>query len=834
MMNGAFRCVVLLLLLATAVPVNAARRYVGLKGSAAGDGSMARPFRTIAQAAKVAKAGDSILLLEGRYAERQNVVGFMGTEAGPLTIAPAAGGEVVFDGTDVLKGTWKRVTPKTPEGRLIQSAQWKRIGGNALYAMKLEVDIHALVYDGRLMCDARWPDARWDDPWRLDRYMVLRKAGPESRAGEIHDSLPTDNTLEESAKWLHYDRSRLKHRDETLADTGLDFTGASVLLSCFWTSFGTRVTNHASGRNHFNFDTAFSGSGGLREEAVGYVVNRVDWDNTGLFARSCHGGVHFFLMGLPALDIPEEWFYHKPSKTLYFIAPNGQKPKPGKAHGKRRDYGVAIRNSTHVHVKGLRFSGAAVLLDGCMDSRIEDCDFRFSSYNKFSVGNYDMPVTTEIRNPRGRKHKRIRYGNALVNCRFEYLDGNAFKGASTGLTVDNVLIRRTQMTTLGNDSRSASFDDPLLVRRVTISDVGASVGIKGGGIDSVYELNNIMRFGGLQYDGASLQMGGRDKVIYRYNWSHDHPKRSYRFDAPSYPTFANAFGEMSYNVAWNTPGGFSVKGDDHLIHNNVLIGDGGIELFNMKRWASKNERTLVANNIVPTLAAGTHDWDKPVVRKTLKSGGPETADDYWLEETRVPDTHPVSIGEGGAIFDDGTRRGRRQSPLLAMQKQNCHQPAQAVLRDPANLDFRPKANSELIDGGYRITRRDVAWKDVPITGSSHWCGEAPDIGAYEADASHYWIPGFQFAHASTPIPPDRTTTAQADCDLMWLGGYKANRHKLYFGTSRDPEFQRAFENDANIFDPGTLGAGKTYYWRVDAIRDGATIKGKTWTFTVKK
>ena len=117
-------------------------------------------------------------------------------------------------------------------------------------------------------------------------------------------------------------------------------------------------------------------------------------------------------------------------------------------------------------------------------------------------------------------------------------------GRSTGLVIDNVLIYRTQQTTLGLDSRSMSIDRPALVRRVTLLDVGASVGIKGGGIDSVYEFNNISNFGGLQYDGAALQMGGREHVVYRYNWSHDHPKRSFRFDAASYPDYSNAYGEI--------------------------------------------------------------------------------------------------------------------------------------------------------------------------------------------------------------------------------------------------------------------------------------------------
>ena len=821
------------LLLVSVSPVRAADVYVSSEAVNGGDGNVASPFGTIAQAAKVAEAGDDILLLGGRYARPEIISGIHGTADAPVTITAASGAEVVFDGTDALKGPWRRVTPDTDEGRLIQPVQWKRIGDHSLYSMKLDADIYALIYGGRLMSDARWPNARWDDPWRMDRYMALRKAGAGSKPGEIHDSLTTDNTLEESEKWIHYDRSRLKHREETLADTGLDFTGASVLLSCFWTSFGTRVTDHAAGNDHFAFDTTFSGSGSLQKEAVGYVINRVAWGGTGLFERSSHGSVHFFLMGLAALDIPEEWFYHQPSKTLFFIAPDGERPRPGKVRGKRRDYAITISDSSHVHLRGCKFVGSAARLTNCTNSRIEDCTFLFSSYNKFVLGDYDMPATTEIRNPSGKKLGDRRYGNAVLNCRFECLDGNAFKGASTGLTVDNVLIRHTQMTTLGNDSRSASFDNPFLVRRVTISDVGASVGIKGGGIDSIYELNDITRFGGLQYDGASLQMGGRDKVIYRYNWSHDHPKRSYRFDASSYPSYANAFGEMSYNVAWNTPGGFAIKGDDHLIHNNLLLGAGGFELFNMKRWASKNERTVVANNIVPALSAGRYDWDKPVVRRTLRSSGVDTADDYWLEETRVPSSHPVSIGGAGPVFDDGTRKKGRLSPLLAIHRDNCYLAPGDVLRDPANLDFRLKPGVTLVDGGYTITGRDVPWKDVSITGAEEWLGEAPDIGPYESGSSHYWIPGFRFAYASTPIPPDGTTTAKRDCDLMWLGGYEAERHTLYFGTSSVLERRGEFKGKANVFDPGELEPGKTYYWRVDAERDGEMIKGEVWNFTTE-
>ncbi|VGO16373.1 hypothetical protein PDESU_04964 [Pontiella desulfatans] len=785
-----------------------------------------------------ARAGDTVYFEAGRYADPVEFEKLKGKPDAPITITAAPGAGVVFDGTDELSNDWKKVTPDSAEGQRIQGAQWERIK-TPVYSLKLAEPIHALLYEGRLMSDARWPNARWDDPWRLDRYMVLRRADVGSEKGRLLDGLPTENTLEESEKWIHYDRSQLTHRDEMLADTGISFKDAVVLMSHTWGSWATRVTGHEAGDNVLEYDTSFNGSGSIQSEAKGFLNNRIGWGRgTKKFEKSGHAGIHFSMWGLPALDIEEEWWYDAPTKTLYFIPPNGKKPAPGSVRGKRRDYLLTASACSNLIIKGFKFYGSAALLNECTDSRLEDCAFITGSYNKFSVANFDMPVTTRIYN-RGSK---VMHGNTLLNCSFTYCDGNAFEGRSAGLSIDNVLIKHTQQTTLGLDSRSMSINRPLLVRRVTIEDVGASVGIKGGGIDSVYELNNISRFGGLQYDGASLQMGGREKFIYRYNWSHDHPKRSYRFDAGSYPDFANAFGEMSYNVAWNTPGGFALKGDDLLLHNNTLIG-GGFELFNMKRWASKNERTVVANNIVQYMSAGNYDWDKPAVKKSTTENKLITDEDYWLKETKVPDTHPTLIGKNGGEFDDGHARGPKKSPVLAILKNNVLEEPSSMLRDPSNLDFRPKTGSALIGGGVKLTENDVLWKEVPFTGSNAWKKRAPSVGAYEAGAQVYWIPGYKFSHASTPVPPDGTVTARPDCGLMWLGGYLADTHHLFVGTSAevveraeklDPAYRGSFKDERNVYAFNkALPAGTQVFWRVDAERDGTLVKGPVWHFSVK-
>jgi hypothetical protein len=768
--------------------------YVAPDGDDDNPGTLAQPLKSLRVAAERVGESGRILLRGGRYLEPLEVRKLRGRPGAPAVIQAVPGEQALLDGTDAMEGEWREVTRDSAAGRTIQPVQWERIGNQTVYALQIDEPVHALVYEDRLMSEARWPDARWDDPWRLDRYNVLRRATEESTPGRLVDGFPTDNTLEESSKWVHYDReARAAHR-ESLAETGLDFSDAVVVMSYAWGSWATRITEHAAGSNALEFDTSFKGSGSIREEAVAFVINRIQWDNPARFRRSSHGGIHFFIEGLPALDTAEEWWYDADTQVLYFIPPDGQRPASGAVRGKRRDFMLGVFDASHVIVKGLDFHGSAMRVEDSVNSRIEDCNFRFSSSNKFTVGNFDMPVTTRIAN----KNEGDRlFGNALVNCSFSYLDGNAFEGRSTGRVIDNVRIFRTQQTTLGLDSRSMSIDRPAVVRRVSIDDVGASVGIKGGGIDSVYELNNISRFGGLQFDGAALQMGGQQRFLYRYNWSHDHPKRSYRFDAGSYPSFSNAHGEMSYNVAWNTPGGFAIKGDDHLIHNNLQLGDSKFELFNMERWAGKNERTVVANNAVSRLSAGTNDRDPD------KKGQP--------------------------------------AEVMSVQFNNRLGDPSSELRDPANLDFRPRAGGSLVDAGYVLKPSDVPWKNVPFTGTGTVHGEAPDIGPYEFGATSYWIPGFRSPVASTPVPVDGTSTAKPDADLMWLGGYQASMHLVYFGTSRDavaaaavgdPEYRGQFIGAQNIFEPGPLERGRTYYWRVDAGSVGQLHRGRVWSFTV--
>ena len=115
----------------------------------------------------------------------------------------------------------------------------------------------------------------------------------------------------------------------------------------------------------------------------------------------------------------------------------------------------------------------------------------------------------------------------------------------------------------------------------------------------------------------------------------------------------------------------------------------------------------------------------------------------------------------------------------------------------------------------------------------HFVGKSPDISAYEFDDQNYWIPGFRYPHASTPVPPNGAVAVQQNADLMFLGGYEAVQHHVWFGSSPDKLTQMKVLTDTNIFSPPSLVSGKKYFWRVDAVSQNESHKGSVWSFTVK-
>ena len=297
-----------------------------------------------------------------------------------------------------------------------------------------------------------------------------------------------------------------------------------------------------------------------------------------------------------------------------------------------------------------------------------------------------------------------------------------------------------------------------------------------------------MHFDG-DFSAFQTPVGAQHTTRHRYNWIHDsHGRNAVRFDGDP----AGIRCEVDHIVAMHNMRGFRLKGDQHQIYNLTALGNIpkaditiGIEKFYGYEPADCMEFEC---RIIGRRGSHVYHANENSIVKNIASNSIGT----W---PLIP-TDNAAIWHGNAISQDLTDQ----------------------LRDPANLDFRPKASSDLVDNG------------VVIPGfTDGYNGTAPDIGAYEYGSTNYWIPGCKFDKATTPVPPDNTNTAKTDADLMWLEGKNALEHRVYFGT-QSGNLPLLGTQTNNIFAPGTLDENTEYFWRIDTVTADGIITGDEWSF----
>ncbi|MBC8375947.1 MAG: hypothetical protein H8E26_07855 [FCB group bacterium] len=494
---------------------------------------------------------------------------------------------------------------------------------------------------------------------------------------------------------------------------------------------------------------------------------------------------YYYLEGkLEFLDSENEWFYDKKSRTIYLWQPGGGKPKAD-LRGKVQTYAADFNNSHFITIKGIDFYGTTLKFTNCTNIQLEDCDFLYPSYTRRLLGDEVHEESTAF----FQKNPKKAANNTILNCSFAYTDGHALYMEGTHNRVENSLFHDIDYSVSGTPGLQVSIllkGKHNIFRRNTVHTCAASSTISAGGIPLV-ELNHVWNTGFLQSDGSITQVKitGQTGSIIRNNWFRNTVKSGARFDSPIPPVRWGNGGQMNHNVMWESERGIMIKGERHFCFNNttfemglngiIILDDSGVK-------GGANKGTVTRNNLSGKLSGHRKNYT-PV---------PGIVDHNWNAYENKGDYH----------------------------KQ---------LRDPDNWDFRPKAGAEIIDGGAVVKDR-----------SEKYIGNAPDIGAYEFGEKNYWIPGRQETTSSIPIPRDKNIAAKSDADIMWLPAYKSKTSLVYFGesidvvqkaTKKSKEYKGSQNN--NIFTPGPLKSGKTYFWRIDSIVGKKVIKGPVWSFTVE-
>ena len=568
-----------------------------------------------------------------------------------------------------------------------------------------------------------------------------------------------------------------------LAKSGLNATGAIAILNIgSWLTWAGLVEKHNPGEDNFAF--------ALENPLKGQI--------------KFHGqdSRYFLEDKLEFLDAPSEWFYDEVTNKLYLWTRKSDQPGTQDVHGKVSTYAFTItNNSTWLVLSNINFFATTVMIKGDDDSsdvsniRLDSLHFSYPSYSKRMLGSLALPNRTTIEY-NGLLTKYA--GNFTVfNCTWEYGDGQTMSYRGADGVFENNLWHHNDFTCVGNGFLFGSEGVRDNFVRNTVHSNGPSVGFSPGSgsakdrqlglpIGAHVCLNLFYDLKYLQDDGSHVQteINAQNGTVLEYNWSYDTFKYGLRFDramADNAPWGYN--GTARYNVIWKTRG-FMIKGDYHQVENNLSFDNG-------------------------------EPYDLGLLG-------------YPGNGAKGEDAHTVTTGN---ILQHGACADFRNENCTFTQlpgtfTNNVKGDVQKSLRDPDNLDFRPVKGSDYLTKGIGPYGKESV--------SSGSCNHDSSVGGV------YWIPGRQQLLASMPIPPNGTTTAKCDADLMWLAGYGAQSHYVYFGTNKtaiadadsaSPTMVCELKAPANIVSlSGELKPGVTYYWRVDSSKEN---KGQVWQFQCK-
>ncbi|WP_146397510.1 right-handed parallel beta-helix repeat-containing protein [Planctomycetes bacterium CA13] len=747
-------------------PLQATEYFVSPVGTDQDDGSKARPFATIQRAAIEMGPGDICWLRHGHYRTEAILKGLKGLPDKPLVFKSYPGEQVVFDGTITLPPQW---------------SPWK----DGIYQIQSGEPVWQLFTDRKLVDVARWPNASFEDGsiWQIescmrftDRVFARGKTIGKTTDGLIHDRNPISRDADSSEEGSEALTVNEGINQVSLGETGVDFTGAIAVLNLHhWLTWARPITDHDAGRNWFHYDN----QGTKMKKYVAY-----------------------YILGLPALDRANEWWYDAESETIYFRPADEIDPNQVQVTAKVRDYTLRLIECEHVVFQGLEFFASTFSMTDCEHVVVEDSRLLYPSTNKFMLGDFSWfsssadPDKMHGKDAKGKTNRNVMtrivnrdkgvHGNVIRNCEIAFANSPAMEVRSAGSVIENCYIHDIEWdVNSSGGSGTLSGGGGCIIRRNTIRTAGNSEGIRPGP-DSIVQYNRLWDLGKLQHDGSAINIGtdAQKGTVVRYNWVHNTNRAGIRFDSTT-----NRMGEsgcVHHNVVFNlSTHGSKFKGDRHLLFNNTFYNSYFSIPNRFGNTDGHNRNTLARNNLADTMVA----WS---VR-------------------------------------------RPEEPISARMENNLHGEGVVVnqLRDPANLDFRPKRGSRVIDAGIAVTKADKPTDDTNLEPPS-FIGNSPDIGAYESGDRSYWIPGRLQKRASTPIPPNGAQEVQQDVSLMFLEAYGADRHIVYFSNEEKNLHHQVTLDRSNIVNPGTLQPGQRYFWRVDAVMpDGQILKGELWFFFVE-
>lgn len=499
---------------------------------------------------------------------------------------------------------------------------------------------------------------------------------------------------------------------------------------------------------------------------------------------------------LEFLDAPSEWFYDMNTKKLYLWMTNHDPPSHHDIRGKVSTYAFTISNSSSwIVLSNLYFFATTLLINGEDDTndisniRLESLHISYPSYSKRMLGSVAIPNMTTI------------YYNGLLspqagnfsvfNCTWEYADGQTMRYRGADGVFENCLWHHNDFSCVGNGALFSSEGVRDKFVRNTVHSNGPSVGFSpGSGTAKDRQL------------GLSIGADVRLNLFYDLKYLQDdgsHIQTHITVQNGTVLEYNWCFDTMKYGLRFDRAQTDKASwGYNGTVRSNVISRTRGLMI--------KGDNHHVENNL-------SFDNELPFDLALLGFPG---------KGAKGENIHTVTTGnilQHGACADYTTTE---KCPYIPGNFTNNTQgDVRKLLRDPDNLDYRPAKKSDLF---------------------------TKDIGPYGNESSKsggiYWIPGRQQLTPSMPIPPNGTTTAKCDADLMWLLAYGAQSQYLFFSTNEtavsagDRHVLMAILSGqyaaSNIVTPTfQISPKTTYYWMVVSVNGEDAYMGDVWQFQCK-
>ncbi len=497
----------------------AAEFHVAKAGSDANAGTRNQPFASLQAAADRMAAGDTCYVHGGVY--RQAVrVRKSGQEGRPVRFAAVPGERVVLDGTEVIQ------SPRQP---------WQ----NGIYKTSCAANFEQLFVGGRMMVEARWPNARFDDRWNRDKWA-------DSATGSRKDLLICT----------------------ALKQSGIDWTGATAVLNVAH-QYRTWVRKVLVGdplSGSFRYE--------LGERLGDGADDGVTWADD-----------KFYLFGkLEALDAPGEWFLDSQSQSLYYYPDNGIEPGKTALAYKARNLAFEADNADFIELAGFEFFGTTFAFRNCNHCVIEDCRLRFPTFSRLA-GKESVAFTRVVGSYNTIRRTSLAWSN---------VGGLAISGSHN--RVEDCIVH--DVNWLGDYGYAGiTVNGPEnCVRRCSVSCMG-NIGILYNGGKNEIAYNHVFDTGKACKDIAAVHTGGvecRGSEAH-HNWIHHSSGTGLRGDDQTRGLIVH------HNVIWDCDDfGMTVKGDDNCVFHNTLIGGrGGVfvipTLPEPKKWWTRHP-TLATQN----------------------------------------------------------------------------------------------------------------------------------------------------------------------------------------------------------------------------------------------